>query len=184
MRHFALTLSLVVLAAPALGQTADAPISTATNAEEGEYLVDGSGLSLYLFKADTQGGNGRDAVVTCFDDCLLSWPPLLVSEMPVGSGNVRSELLGTVTLPDGSIQATYNGWPLYYYIDDYAAGDINGHDIESFGEDWYLLSPAGERAREDDRDDRDDRDDDDGDRGDDDGDRDDNRDDRDNSGRG
>ena len=152
----ALGLVFFVVAAPALSQTADAPISTAVNDEEGEYLVAGNGYALYLFKADTQGTGGTPARSVCEGDCLATWPPLLVDAQPVGTGKVRADLLGTITLADGSTQATYNGWPLYFFAEDIQPGDINGHDIESFGEDWYLLGPNGNRADKDDEQDDDD----------------------------
>ena len=41
------------------------------------------------------------------------------------------------------MQATYNGWPLYYFAEDFVAGDINGHDFEEFGGEWYLVTPDG-----------------------------------------
>ena len=145
------TLVLLALAAtPVLAQTADAPITTRVDPEEGEFLVAGNGFSLYLFKQDRQGTGAVEPTMTCFDDCLATWPPLLVDEDPVGTGNVRAELLGTMTLPDGSRQVTYNGWPLYFFAEDTEPGHILGHDLESFGEDWYLIGPNGERAREDD----------------------------------
>jgi predicted lipoprotein with Yx(FWY)xxD motif len=50
-------------------------------------------------------------------------------------------MLGTISLPDGTTQVTYNGWPLYYYIDDAAAGDANGQGV---GGVWFLVSPTGE----------------------------------------
>ena len=42
---------------------------------------------------------------------------------------------------DGTSQVTYNGWPLYYYAKDMAAGDTTGQEA---GEKWYLISPGGE----------------------------------------
>jgi hypothetical protein len=77
----------------------------------------------------------------------------------VGDGTLDESLLGTIERSDGLLHVTYNGWPLYYYAEDAAPGDIKGHDIESFGEDWYLIGPNGLRAGEDDDDE--DRDDDD-----------------------
>jgi predicted lipoprotein with Yx(FWY)xxD motif len=136
---------LTLLAGPTLAQTVEAPLSTANNAEEGEYLVDPSGMSLYTFKADTQGSEGTAAVSACEADCLGVWPPLIAIEQPVGDDNVRAELLGKITRSDGSEQVTYNGWPLYYYAEDAEPGDIKGDDIESFGEDWYLIGPNGDR---------------------------------------
>ena len=141
--------ALLALVVPAAAQSAAAPISTAVNAEEGEYLVDGGGLALYTFKADTRGRGSAAPVSACDGDCLGEWPPLLVEGAPVGDGKVNAALLGTLTRADGTVQATYNGWPLYYYFEDFAAGDINGDDIESFGEDWYLIGPHGARPGKD-----------------------------------
>ena len=45
--------------------------------------------------------------------------------------------------PDGNLQATYNGWPLYYFGEDIFAGDTNGHQFNEFGGDWYLIAPTG-----------------------------------------
>ena len=150
----------IALTSPAFAQTTDAPISTRTDAEEGTYLVDANGVSLYIFKADSR----NPPKSACEDTaCVGTWPPLIVGEMPKGDETVDPSLLGTMTRADGSLQATYNGWPLYYYFEDFAPGDINGHDIESFGEDWYLVGPHGERAERDRR-----RDDNDGEDGDDD----------------
>lgn len=40
----------------------------------------------------------------------------------------------------------YNGWPLYYFVEDAAPGDTRGHLIEEFGGEWYLVTPEGEKA--------------------------------------
>ena len=53
-------------------------------------------------------------------------------------------MLGTITRDDGTVQATYNGWPLYLYFGDAAPGDTNGQGLDEFGGIWYLGSPAGE----------------------------------------
>jgi predicted lipoprotein with Yx(FWY)xxD motif len=39
------------------------------------------------------------------------------------------------------MQVTYNGLPLYYYVQDSAAGDANGQGV---GGAWYVVNPAGE----------------------------------------
>ena len=149
MRHF-LVAVVIAAATPALSQSADAPISTKLSAEAGEYLVDGSQMALYTFKADTQGSANSAPVSACNDTaCLSTWPPLLVAEPPVGDEEVDASMLGTMTREDGSLQVTYNGWPLYYYYEDFSPGDVNGDDIESFGEDWYLIGPHGARPGKD-----------------------------------
>lgn len=139
-----------LMATSTLAQTADSPLTAQTHAEEGTYISDGNGMSLYLFEADTQGTGGADAQSACEGDCLAAWPALIVEETPVGDVTLDASLLGTLTRSDGTLQATYNGWPLYYYAPDTAPGDINGHDIEDFGAEWYLVGPSGTRAGEDD----------------------------------
>jgi predicted lipoprotein with Yx(FWY)xxD motif len=141
-----LALCVGLLGTSALAQTADSPLTVRTHAEEGTYIADGGGMSLYLFLADTQGKDGMDAKSACEGDCLGVWPALIVTDSPVGDDTLDERLLGTMERSDGSMQVTYNGWPLYYYAEDTAAGDIKGHDIESFGEEWYLLGPDGNRA--------------------------------------
>jgi predicted lipoprotein with Yx(FWY)xxD motif len=156
-----LALSIGLLGTTALAQTADSPLSTSTHAEEGTYLVDGRGMSLYLFLADTQGKDATEAKSACEGECLEHWPPLVVEEAPVGDDTLDASLLGTIERSDGLLHVTYNGWPLYYYHEDMAAGDIKGHDFEEFGAEWYLIGPDGERAEgggghDDDHDDDDD----------------------------
>lgn len=121
--------------------------------EEGAYLVDANGMSVYQFKADAQGRDGVTPESACNDDaCVGTWPPLIVADAPVGDEQIDLEMLGTLRRQDGSLQATYNGWPLYQYYEDAKPGDMLGDEIESFGEDRYLISPLGDRpAREDTR---------------------------------
>ena len=63
---------------------------------------------------------------------------------PVAGEGVDTTLLGTITRDDGTIQVTYNGWPLYLFAGDSAAGDTNGQGIDEFGGLWFLVSPTGE----------------------------------------
>ena len=142
----ALGLVFVFVAAPALAQTSDAPISTAVNDEEGEYLVAGNGYALYLFKADTQGTGGATAKSACEGDCLATWPPLLVEASPVGTGNVHPDLLGTMILADGTRQATYNGWPLYFYAHE-GPGEVLCQNVDEFGGLWLVVRPNGTLVR-------------------------------------
>ncbi|RUM95314.1 hypothetical protein EET67_24055 [Pseudaminobacter arsenicus] len=75
------------------------------------------------------------------------WPPYYVENDPQGGDMVDTSMLGTVE-HDGKMMATYNGWPLYHFVDDAAAGDTKGHDVEEFGSEWYLLAPGGEKAED------------------------------------
>lgn len=98
----------------------------------GTFLVDEAGNTLYLFVPDSQGDS------TCYDACAGSWPPL-TGEVTAGAG-VDASLLGTTARTDGTVQVTYNGWPLYYFVADSHPGDTNG---EGINEVWYVISPEG-----------------------------------------
>jgi predicted lipoprotein with Yx(FWY)xxD motif len=104
-------------------------VSTASNPELGTILVDGNGMTLYVFN--------NDAINTssCAGKCLLIWPP--VSGNAVGQGLTGT--LGTIQRADGSTQATYNGMPLYYYSADQKAGDVNGQGILGV---WFAAQPG------------------------------------------
>lgn len=99
----------------------------------GDLLVDGEGMTLYLFVPDDQG------TPTCTDGCAENWP---VFEGPATAGEGADEgMLGTAEHPSGVTQVTYNGWPLYYFAPDEQPGDTNGQGV---GDNWYVVSPSGE----------------------------------------
>ncbi len=113
---------------------ASVTVATTTVEGLGEVLVDGAGTTLYLFDNDSEGES------TCVDDCAATWPPLIGE--PEASGDVDANLLGTITRPDGSTQATYAGFPLYLYAADAAPGDVNGQGV---GDVWWLVGADGSR---------------------------------------
>ena len=100
----------------------------------GEILVDGEGMTLYMFVPDNQGPS------VCLDECLGAWPALYA---PVTAGDgVDASLIGTaVRTDDGKEQATYGGWPLYTFAQDAAAGDVTGQDAN---QKWYVIGADGE----------------------------------------
>lgn len=104
----------------------------------GEFVVRADGRPLYLFTADEQG----EASV-CYDACADAWPPV-TGDVAVEAG-LDASLLGTIARDDGSLQATYNGWPLYEFSRD-SGNEPTGQEIESFGGEWYLVSPDGEEV--------------------------------------
>ena len=53
-------------------------------------------------------------------------------------------MLGTAKTSSGSMQVTYNNWPLYTFSGDGAAGRVNGQGIKSFGGVWHPLAPSGQ----------------------------------------
>jgi predicted lipoprotein with Yx(FWY)xxD motif len=150
MAHY-LTTSVMLAAVavlPTLAFAQDtAAVKVAESKEYGKYLTDGTGRALYLFEGDTKGDGQSKPEVSCKSDCLDRWPPFYVESGPQAGDMADASKLSTVE-HDGKMMVTYNGWPLYYFVDDAAAGDTKGHDIEEFGSEWYLLTPEGEKAKD------------------------------------
>ena len=106
----------------------------------GKILVDSKGRTVYLFEKDT------GSMSTCFDACASAWPPVTVSGMPSAGAGVMKSMLGTTKRPDGTMQGTYNGHQLYLYQGDSGPGDATGQNVDGFGAEWYVLSPAGNKV--------------------------------------
>jgi len=107
----------------------------------GTVLVNGYGLTLYLFVPDH--GSGRS---TCFGYCATEWPPATLPTgvtTPVIGGGVDRALIGT-TRRGTTLQVTYNGWPLYRWIGDTSAGQSTGEGITNAGGLWYAVNDAGQ----------------------------------------
>ena len=58
-----------------------------------------------------------------------------------------ASLLGTVRRSDGTIQATYAGRPLYYYVGDTKAGQILCQNVSEFGGRWLVVRANGVPVR-------------------------------------
>jgi predicted lipoprotein with Yx(FWY)xxD motif len=112
---------------------AEAVTVMTADSDLGTILVDGEGMTLYLFTNDSPG------VSTCEGGCLDAWPPLL-GEPEAGAG-ANADLLGTIERSDGTTQVTYNDWPLYFWAQDSAPGDATGQGVN---EVWWVVSPEGE----------------------------------------
>jgi predicted lipoprotein with Yx(FWY)xxD motif len=112
-------------------------IAVASNAKLGSILVDEKGMTVYLFVADT----GKES--TCYTSCAAIWPPVLTDGAPQAGTGADASLLGTTTRTDGKVEVTYAGHPLYYFIQDKAAGDAKGQAINGFGALWWVMSPSG-----------------------------------------
>jgi predicted lipoprotein with Yx(FWY)xxD motif len=66
---------------------------------------------------------------------------VLTTGLAQAGTDVDTTLLGTTERTDGATQVTYKGMPLYYFVRDTAAGDVNGQGV---GKVWYVVSPTGE----------------------------------------
>ena len=100
----------------------------------GNVLVNGEGLTLYAFTQDSDG------VPTCTGDCAATWPALLVDAEPVVGEGVDAAVISTVEGAEGGTQVVADGWPLYTFSGDTAAGDVNGQEL---GGVWFAVGPDG-----------------------------------------
>lgn len=103
----------------------------------GDVLVDQAQQTLYVFTADSS------ATSACDGTCADNWPPVVSGGPPIAAGAVRGGLLATVVRTDGSLQASYDGRPLYRYSGDSAPGDALGAGL---GDRWYPVRPDGTLA--------------------------------------
>ena len=149
----AAVIPLAALAIAACGgssaATAASPPKTSTgasatvgvaNSSLGSILVDSTGRTLYLFKADS----GTKSA--CAGACATAWPPLLATGTPTAGTGLTASKLGTISRSDGTQQVTYNGHPLYLFVKDTKPGQTNGQGVTAFGAAWFALTPSGNQA--------------------------------------
>jgi predicted lipoprotein with Yx(FWY)xxD motif len=120
----------------------DGVVSAAKVGDLGTILVDSEGRTLYDFHKD------KGSQSACYGACAGAWPPLLTKGNPQAQGPANRSMLGTTKRKDGTLQVTYNGWPLYTYVGDQNPGEANGNDIDQFGAEWYALQPNGQEPED------------------------------------
>jgi predicted lipoprotein with Yx(FWY)xxD motif len=94
-------------------------------------LTSSSGLTLYWFAPDTP------TTSACNGSCAAYWPPV---KGPATAGAGVAGKLGTIKRSGGSLQATYNGHPLYTYIADTAPGQARGNNLNLNGGLWHEVT--------------------------------------------
>jgi len=110
-------------------------LGTATT-DLGTFLTGKDGRTLYVFAADTTPG-----VSTCAGDCLTAWPPATVAAgETVAAGVGVTGVVGLAPAADGTMQATYDGHPLYYWQGDTEAGQTNGQGVNDV---WWVADVSG-----------------------------------------
>jgi predicted lipoprotein with Yx(FWY)xxD motif len=111
---------------------AAAPMVKVSQTTAGRVLTDQSGRTLYAFTYD------KNKPAMCDGDCVAVWP-VLVGHATAGDG-ASASLLGTVKEGEDETQVTYKGWPLYYYVGDVGADDVNGTGVDDA---WFPVAPDG-----------------------------------------
>ncbi len=108
-----------------------ANIILTNNTIYGEILTDIAGYTLYFFANDAFEAS------VCYDQCEINWPVFYRDSIMVSDGLIQSDF-ATITRNDGSMQTTYKGWPLYYFKNDTAPGDVKGENV---GGIWFVAKP-------------------------------------------
>lgn len=122
------------------GGSGKAAVISLGHTKVGMVLVDSNGMTLYDFHKD------KGTTSSCYGPCEEGWPPVLTEGKPTAGNGASSSKLGTTERKDGTMQVTYDGHPLYTFVEDKKPGEANGNDSKAFGASWYALRGNGEEA--------------------------------------
>jgi predicted lipoprotein with Yx(FWY)xxD motif len=107
--------------------SATSVVITMATTSLGPVLTGSNGLTLYVHAGDTATSS------TCTGGCATAWPPIAVAAGAAASaGTGVTGTLGTLMRADGTLQVTYNGMPLYGWMNDTKPGDVTGQGINGF----------------------------------------------------
>lgn len=108
----------------AFAQTAPASVGTTA---KGKALIDGKGMTLYVFDRDNTGKSN------CNGTCATIWLPLAAPADSKASGD-----WSIVGRDDGGKQWAHKGKPLYTFSKDAKPGDANGDGVNNV---WHIAAP-------------------------------------------
>ncbi len=97
-------------------------------------LTNAKGFTLYWFAPDTSTKS------MCNGSCATFWPPV---PGPATLSAGMSGKIGTITRSDGSVQATFNGHPLYTFSGDKSPGQASGNGLNIQGGLWHEVTVSG-----------------------------------------
>jgi predicted lipoprotein with Yx(FWY)xxD motif len=99
-------------------------------------LTSAKGFTLYSFAPDTPTKSN------CNGTCAQNWPPVTG---PATAAGVTGTF-GTIKRSDGSVQATFDGHPLYTFAGDTAPGQNKGNGLNAAGGLWHEITTSGTAA--------------------------------------
>jgi predicted lipoprotein with Yx(FWY)xxD motif len=110
-------------------------VTVVQDATLGAYLAGDGGKTLYVLTKDAPN------VSNCTGSCAANWPPFTLpsGDTVVGAAGA-TQSFGTITRADGTMQVTYGGAPLYYFVGDSAAGQTNGQGLNGV---WFVVAAGG-----------------------------------------
>ncbi|CAA0177007.1 hypothetical protein [Tenacibaculum maritimum] len=107
-------------------------VRLATSSTLGKILTDAKGMTLYFFSNDTKDNSECNS-----EQCVATWPIFYAENLTLDAG-LNKEDFATITRADGTKQTTYKKWPLYYFVNDAAAGDTKGENVNEI---WFVAKP-------------------------------------------
>ena len=114
---------------------AASPDAATASTKLGQIIVDGKGMTVYVWDKDT----ANSGVSACTGPCATLWPAITTtSAKPTVTGITGT--VATITGVNGGKQITINGLPIYGFSKDAKPGDTNGQGVLNI---WHVLSPAG-----------------------------------------
>jgi predicted lipoprotein with Yx(FWY)xxD motif len=128
-------------ATPSSGASSSSPAAAASTVKTATIagvtvLTNSKGFTLYSFAPDTS------TTSNCNGACAQNWPPVMG---PVTAAGVTGTF-GTITRSDGSVQATFDGHPLYAFVGDTAPGQAKGNGLNAAGGLWHEITTSGTAA--------------------------------------
>jgi predicted lipoprotein with Yx(FWY)xxD motif len=130
------TAAVAVTAAPG----GPVSLTVATKPGVGVYVADAAGRAVYVLD------DGTGAKVACTGTCATQFVPVTGSATAAaGATGLKADLIGVTTLPDGTIQVTYAGKPLYYANADQNKGAVSEQGMKMGKTTSYLVNPAGKK---------------------------------------
>ncbi len=147
LRIIAATAGVLALAACGSSETqsGSAPATADTTVAVGNSnaLTDANGRTLYFTDQDST------SKLACVSNaCMRFWTPLTVTgdQAPTGPDQVSGKL-STTKRPEGTMQVTYDGKPLYTFSLDKTAGQVNGNgltdEFDGTSFTWHAITTEG-----------------------------------------
>lgn len=125
-------------AAQTTGSPSGAVLVKSASSALGTVLVDSQGMTLYHLSGEQNG-----KFICTSSACVGIWHPLIAPSGGAPSGEVGS--LGAVKRPDGTVQVTYKGTPLYTFTGDQKSGETKGQGIKDVGT-WSVIETSSSGA--------------------------------------
>jgi len=118
--------------------SSSSPVVKSASNSLGTILVNSQGMTLYHLSGEVNG-----KFICTSPACVDVWHPLIAPSSGAPSGEVSS--LGTVKRPEGTVQVTYKGTPLYTFTGDQQAGETKGQGIKDVGT-WSAVETGSSSA--------------------------------------